>query len=167
MWLEKKYIAILGQSLRNFKQKDSNLYNFSCPFCGDSETNSTRSRGYIYMREQKFFYRCHNCGHSTTFLNVLRNLNPVLFKEYSFERYKNKTPEKKEFIYKPQPVRQTSTMFLDMVASRISNLPADDTAVKYLADRKIPKEKWTDLFYLEDLNLLKKISQNMRKSNFI
>lgn len=108
------------------------------------------------MREQKYFYRCHNCGHGTTFQNVLRNLNPSLFKEYSFERYKDKTPEKKEFVYKPQPVKQTSTMFLDMVATRISNLPANDTAVKYLADRKIPKEKWTDLFYIEDLNLLKK-----------
>ena len=36
MFIEQKYINDISSQLRNFKKKSNNLYNFSCPVCGDS-----------------------------------------------------------------------------------------------------------------------------------
>jgi len=60
-------LNLVSPKLSNFKQKTSDLYNFSCPFCGDSIKKKTKARGYIYKKGNGYFYMCHNCSHSTTF----------------------------------------------------------------------------------------------------
>ena len=57
-----KYVRLISSRLRNFKQKNTYLWNFSCPFCGDSQTNKLKARGYVYAKGNDLFYRCHKIG---------------------------------------------------------------------------------------------------------
>ena len=83
-----KYIRLISSRLRNFKQKKEGLFNFSCPICGDSKKNLTKARGYAFSKGNDYFYRCHNCGVSTTLGNLLKDVDPSLHKEYVLENYK-------------------------------------------------------------------------------
>lgn len=43
--------------------KSGGVLNFRCPICGDSKKNLSKKRAYIYTRENKWFFHCHNtCG---------------------------------------------------------------------------------------------------------
>ena len=50
-FIERKYILLLSNRFRNFKQKE-NHYNFSCPYCGDSHKNKFKARGIYYKKVQ-------------------------------------------------------------------------------------------------------------------
>ena len=86
-YIDKKYIHLVSASLENFKQKGENLYNFRCVFCGDSQTNKTKARGYIFEKENKPIFKCHNCGQGATLNNLLKHVNPALAKEYALEKF--------------------------------------------------------------------------------
>jgi hypothetical protein len=47
---DSKYVRLISSRLRNFKQKKDYLWNFSCPFCGDSQKNKTKARGYAFQK---------------------------------------------------------------------------------------------------------------------
>ena len=64
------------------------MYNFRCPICGDSKKNKTKTRGYLYTIKADVNFRCHNCGASMTFSNFLKEIDPVVHKQYVFERFK-------------------------------------------------------------------------------
>ena len=86
--IDSKYTKMVSYRLRNFKQKNSYLFNFSCPFCGDSQKNKSKARGYVYQKANNLFYRCHNCGSGTTVGNLIKSIDETLHKEYILERYK-------------------------------------------------------------------------------
>ena len=86
--IDSKYIGLVSSRLGNFKRVKSDLYNFRCPICGDSKKNKTKTRGYLYTVKADVNYRCHNCGASMTFSNFLKEIDPVVHKQYVFERFK-------------------------------------------------------------------------------
>ena len=45
LFTDQKYVGLLSSRLRNFKRKDNNLWNFSCPICGDSTKNRIKPTG--------------------------------------------------------------------------------------------------------------------------
>ena len=79
---------LVSSRLGNFKRVKSDLYNFRCPICGDSKKNKTKTRGYLYTIKADVNFRCHNCGASMTFSNFLKEIDPVVHKQYVFERFK-------------------------------------------------------------------------------
>jgi transcription elongation factor Elf1 len=87
--VESKYVRLISSRLRNFKQKSTNLWNFSCPFCGDSQKNKTKARGYVFAKGNNLFYRCHNCGVSTNVANLIKHVDGALHKEFVLEKYKS------------------------------------------------------------------------------
>src|ERR1700677_4274164 len=87
IWVQNKYLLQISYSLRNFKQKNSNLYNFSCYRCGDSKKKQFRARGYIYLKDNEYFYRCHNCGYGTNFAHFLQEINPTIYTQYLIESF--------------------------------------------------------------------------------
>ena len=89
-FIDVKYINICSSTLEKFKQKTNNLWNFRCPICGDSQKNKNKARGFIYEKQNKYFYRCHNCEYGTNFSNFLEKINPSLHREYITEKYKEK-----------------------------------------------------------------------------
>jgi len=86
--IDSKYIGLVSSRLTKFKRVKSDLYNFRCPICGDSKKNKTKTRGYLYTIKADVNFRCHNCGASMTFSNFLKEVDPVIHKQYVFERFK-------------------------------------------------------------------------------
>jgi transcription elongation factor Elf1 len=86
--IDSKYIGLVSSRLTQFKRVKSDLYNFRCPICGDSKKHKTKTRGYLYTIKADVNYRCHNCGASMTFSNFLKEIDPVIHKQYVFERFK-------------------------------------------------------------------------------
>ena len=105
--VDSKFIGLISPRLQKFKKIKSDLYNFRCPICGDSQKNKSKTRGYLYGVKADVNFRCHNCGASMTFSNFLKTLDPVIHKQYVFERFKsNKTGrgtvvEEPKFDFKP------------------------------------------------------------------
>ena len=62
MYIEQKYLLLASSRLQQFKRKGDYLWNFRCPYCGDSQTNLTKARGYVFRKESNLIYKCHNCG---------------------------------------------------------------------------------------------------------
>jgi transcription elongation factor Elf1 len=154
LYIDTKYTNILGSRLRNFKQKKDYLWNFSCPVCGDSSKNKLKARGYIVRNEQQLFYKCHNCGHGCNLGNLIKYVDPNLYNEYVLERYKagaSKHHDHKN-IQQTTVVLETPKEELledDILSSltRLDMLPLAHPAVQYLVSRKIPKDKWSLLYF--------------------
>ena len=87
--VDSKFIGLLSTKLEKFKRVKSNLYNFRCPICGDSKKNKSKTRGYLYGMKADVNFKCHNCGASMTFSSFVKHLDPVLHKQYVFERFKD------------------------------------------------------------------------------
>jgi transcription elongation factor Elf1 len=150
--IDVKYLRLISSRLRNFKQKDTNLFNFSCNFCGDSQKNKSKARGYVFEKSGGLFYRCHNCGVSTNLGNLIKHTDASLYQEYILERYKagesgNSNYQKPTFDI-PQPKfdkikKQTTFEY----AERVSDLPSGHFCLTYVQKRKIPEKFFDNLYF--------------------
>ena len=145
IYIDVKYINLISTSLERFKQNHTNLWNFRCPICGDSEKNQNKRRGFIYEKSNKYFYRCHNCDYGTTFNKFLEKVNPVLHKEYITERYKEKRSESKAIIPKFNFTPKFNHVLQGL--STIDSLFDKHPAKFYLRNRKIPKKYFSKLYF--------------------
>ena len=88
MYIEQKYLLLASSQLSQFTKKGDYLWNFRCPYCGDSHKSKTKARGYVFRKEQKLLYRCHNCSKGTTLQGLLKHIDVNIYKDYIFEHYK-------------------------------------------------------------------------------
>jgi transcription elongation factor Elf1 len=150
-----KYVRLISSRLRNFKQKNTYLWNFSCPFCGDSQTNKLKARGYVYAKGNDLFYRCHNCGVGTNVGNLLKQVDSSLHGEYVLERYKS--GESNTVIRKsntaptfhiPSPrFGKPEKQKIFEHAEWVSDLPSGHFCLNYVENRMVPKEAWNLLLF--------------------
>tara|TARA_B100001996_G_scaffold369560_1_gene343111 strand:+ start:128 stop:1120 length:993 start_codon:yes stop_codon:yes gene_type:complete len=144
-FVDAHYVTLLSGRLDKFKRKKENLYNFRCPYCGDSQKHKSKARGYFFRVKADMVYKCHNCGVGRTLSNFLKDQAPDLHDEYIMERYKKGTTGKGSYVPKPKfdkPVfKKTGNL------ESISDLNKEHDAVKYLRDRKIPEKYFGELFY--------------------
>jgi transcription elongation factor Elf1 len=152
LYIDAKYAAFLGSRLRNFKQQKDYLWNFSCPVCGDSTSNKLKARGYIYRTKSDLFCKCHNCGYSSNLGNLIKRVDAALYDEYVLERYKagatryNAHKDVAPILPKPIIVELLEDDILDPL-KRLDTLDTSHPAVKYVLDRKIPRDKWHLLYF--------------------
>lgn len=149
-WLESKYIGLVSNRLRNYKRKSATLFNFSCPFCGDSESDRKKARGYVFTKKGNTLFHCHNCGLSHNFPNFLKNLDYQLYSEFSLERLKDEKPkeqiELEEFTNKMKaPVFLKSGPLKGL--KKISQLTADHPCKLFVAKRQIPNPFHAKMFF--------------------
>ena len=152
LYIDAKYAQMLGSRLRNFKQKDDYVWNYSCPVCGDSSKNKLRARGYIYRTKSDLFCKCHNCGHSTNLGNLIKYVDTRLYDEYVLERYKAGAVKQNSHkdVSKIIPEKETPQLLEDDILSSLSRIDALDVshpAVQYVLKRKIPREQWHLLYF--------------------
>lgn len=141
----------MSGQLQLFKKKN-NVYNFRCPYCGDSKKDKFKARGYLLEKKGNYNYFCHNCGISKKFTQFLQDNNGELYQQYSLEKLKESgVPEvKKEIDTITQPkafpdyLRSGSPL---RTIKKISQLAWDHPAKKYVLDRKIPNESHSKLYY--------------------
>jgi transcription elongation factor Elf1 len=148
-WLSHKYIGIVSSRLEKFKRKGPNLYNFRCPICGDSETHQNKARGYIYHKEGKMLFHCHNCNATLGIPNFIKMMDVNLYNEYQLEKLAGKkTPEQddyEKFVEKMRkPVYMTSGPLKGL--KKVSQLSPFDPIKKFVVARKIPNAYHAKLF---------------------
>jgi hypothetical protein len=157
-FIDKKFINIVSSQLGLFKWKRPTLANCRCPICGDSQKNKTKCRGYFFPHKGSWIFKCHNCGASMGVYNFLKEVAPLLAKEYSLESFtdKRKPKEKKkqkitdEMIFKSaKPKFKKKDKLLESLDC-LANLSSDHTAVKFANMRMIPKQHWKLLYYTDD-----------------
>ena len=139
--VDSNYIGQLSSRVQKFKKVKANLYNFRCPICGDSQKNKNKARGYIYQVKNNTNFKCHNCGASLSFGNLLKKIDPQLHKQYVLEKFKeghagNSFVTKEPEFHLEKPVFKKK-MFID--------LPKADTnevSLGYLMARKLDPHKF-------------------------
>ena len=87
-YVDVKYINLISARFQKFKKVKNNLYNFRCPICGDSQKNKSKARGYLYQVKNNTNFKCHNCGVNISFNNFLKEIDSVIHKQYTFEKFK-------------------------------------------------------------------------------
>ena len=60
IYIERKFLGFVSSKLEQYKQKNTDLYNFRCPYCGDSQDNPRKKRGNVYWND--LYYHCYNCS---------------------------------------------------------------------------------------------------------
>ena len=108
-----------------------------------SQKNKTKARGYLYPVKNNTNFKCHNCGASLSFNNFLKELDPVLHKQYTLEKFKEGHTGRNFVVEAPK------LEFKKPVFKKSLNLPKASTvpsAREYLEKRKLNPEK----FYFAD-----------------
>ncbi len=150
LYIDTKYCSIVGSRLRNFKQKNDYLWNYSCPVCGDSTKNKLKARGYIYRKKSDLFVKCHNCNYGTNLGNFIKYVDPTLYNEYVLERYKSGATRYNDHKDVAQILPKKEELLEDNILEGLKRLDRmDEThpAVKYVINRKIPRDKWSLLYF--------------------
>ena len=168
-YLDDKYLGLISPRLEKFKKIRAGVYNFRCPYCGDSQKHKNKARGYIYQNKADYNFKCHNCGMTRSFTYFLKDRDPPLYDEYVMERYKEGltgkatvTPEPK-FTF-PQPKFRKKDICDEL--TKISELNTTHRAKKYLINRGINEDTLSKLYYCPNFkewtNKHKKIFDNTK-----
>ena len=137
---------MLSPRLDKFKKVRDNLFNFRCPYCGDSQKSRSKARGYFYRKKNDYFYRCHNCGKGTTFGKLLEYLDVQMYKEYIMERYKGDAPktEQPEFNFEAPKFKKIDPKLENLTP--INKLNGWHPARQFVESRQLPEEFYSDLY---------------------
>ena len=142
--IDSKYVNLVSSRLQKFKRVKANLYNFRCPICGDSKKHKNKARGYLYQVKANTNFKCHNCGASLSLNNFLKQIDPVLHKQYTMEKFKEGFAGGRNFVVEEPKFEFKRPVFkkkLDLpVASEVS------IANEYLSKRGLDPSK----FYFAD-----------------
>ena len=148
-YIDVKFVNLISSQLQQFKKKSDFLWNFRCPYCGDSQKSRTKARGFVYRKKNDLFYKCHNCGMGTTLGYLIKHIDSKIYKDYIFERYKkgvktnNSEPEFKFNV----PVFRKKDILKNLKS--ISDLSTDHPARKIIEERLIPSKSFSDLYLCE------------------
>lgn len=167
LYLDQKYLSLISNRLPLFKKKDDSLYNCRCVICGDSSKNKRKARGYFFNYKNELRYKCHNCDASLTFGNFLKNLDGNLHSQYALEKYSegnvrlttNTLPAFEQPVFKKEEER-----LLDKLLDRLDKLPEDNEAVQYCTKRGIPREKFNQIYFIENVKNIVQLSDKYKES---
>lgn len=154
LFIDLKFTNLIANRLDRFTRKEDYLFNFRCPVCGDSKKNKTKARGYIYRKTNGLFFRCHNCQASMSIGSFVKHLDPNLYQEYIFERYKN---GENGFSNYQKPKIEIPTVKFDKMeksktfehAEWCDKLSHEHFAYRYLESRSLPKEFYSKLLFTQ------------------
>jgi transcription elongation factor Elf1 len=141
--VDSKFINLISPKLQKFKRVKSDLYNFRCPICGDSKKNKSKMRGYLYAMKADVNFKCHNCGSSMTFSSFIKHLDPVIHKQYVFERFKQGTTGRATVVEEPKFHFETPKFKTKIRLPKASENPRSDG---YLTARRLDP---TQFYYAE------------------
>lgn len=160
MWVDHKFAGLLSLRLDRFKKKNDKLYVFRCPFCGDSQKDKSKTRGYLYENKDHLAFKCHNCGLSTSFSKLLDHIDLSLGKAYKLEKFSQQQQSNVIFTLTESTVIQpTVTSTLESVGLiSLNKLNADHRVIEYVKSRKIPTDRYVDLYYAKDMRMLEQLN---------
>ena len=151
-FIDVKYARLVGSRLDRFKEKKSTLYNFRCPYCGDSQKQKSKARGYFFEKGSDLIYKCHNCGVGRTLGNFLKDQARDLYDQYVMERYRDGLTGKGTRVAEPSFSNVTTTKPIFKTGNNlpsIASLNKEHPARSYLEGRKIPSDKLNKIYYAD------------------
>jgi hypothetical protein len=173
LYIDIKYLNAIAHRLENFKKKSQDLFNCRCPICGDSQRNKKRARGYFYRGKQDLYYKCHKCGASHHFGTFLKNFDPNQYSQYVVERYADgghgranahKNVEEVLKFEEPKFTKKPEPKLIDSIMDRLDTLPDDHEVIKYVTDRRIPRDAFTRLYYISNVKDVIQLNDKYKNS---
>ena len=159
--VDSKYIGLVSSRLPKFKRVKADLYNFRCPLCGDSQKHKNKARGYFYQVKTNTNYKCHNCGASLSFNNFLKQIDPVLHKQYTLEKFKEGHTGKNFVVEEPKFEFKKPVFKKKLDLPTAVEVPA---AKEYLERRKLdPSQFYYANKFKQWVNTKKKTFDNVYK----
>ena len=137
--VDSKFIGLISSRLQKFKRVKSDLYNFRCPLCGDSQKHKNKARGYFYQVKTNTNYKCHNCGASLSLNNFIKQIDPTLHKQYTLEKFKTGHTGKNFVVEEPKFEFKKPVFKKQIDLPRASEVPI---AKEYLKKRKLDPTKF-------------------------
>ena len=168
LFLDQKYLMLVSNRLPLFKKKKDAVYNCRCILCGDSAKNRHKARGYFFQYKNDLRYKCYNCDASISFGTFLRDLDPIMYTQYSLERYTegnskaaNAVPE---FKFQEPVFKSSEERLIDKLLDRLDTLEEDNEAVAFCRMRKIPKEKLKHLYFIDNIKKIVQLNDKYKES---
>jgi transcription elongation factor Elf1 len=149
--IDHTYVSRLAPRLSHFKKKNERLYNFRCVFCGDSQKSKYKTRGYIYQNKDHLSFKCHNCNMSCSLDHLLQFVDVSLHKEYRLEKYREKSGKANTTFIIKNEMTNEEVKHVPFDLPRLSELPKGNSAVQYANSRRLPKDRWNDLYYCDNM----------------
>lgn len=155
LWIDVKYAHLLKSHTDRFSEKTENVFQFRCPFCGDSKKNKYKARGYLFPddHKQSLKYLCHNCGVVKDMRSLLAFVSESLHNEYKLETMKNEPVIPKADI----PISNKSNRLHNLIekyeclqyCQRVDD--CDNLEVKeYLNGRKVPEDQFFKFWFTDN-----------------
>ena len=138
-FIDVKYINLLSSRLSKFKRVKADLYNCRCPICGDSQKSKSKARGYFYSVKNNTNFKCHNCGVNISLNNFLKKIDPVIYKQYTFEKFKDNHTGRNFVIDEPTFVFEKPVFKTKIALPLCSEVESGRT---YLEKRKLDSKKF-------------------------
>ena len=150
----------IGGYLDQFKSVSSkkDTYNFRCNICGDSKKNKIKKRGYIFKDKKNggYYYKCFNCGDKRIPLITYTKIYfPDLYTRFIYNNILNQ----KKVLF-DNNVQKESNEFHNIInineelLSLLIKWNKNNISKQYLYYRKIPINKRSELYFIDDLNIL-------------
>lgn len=149
LFVDRQYIQQASRYLDRFTKVNDKVWRFRCPFCGDSASRKHIARGYAYVKKNHIIFHCHNCGKHVPLRDLLEHVNHNMANEYTLESYLQRSTEKKTFSFdEPSSVLEQRTDFISLPT--ITSLGQDHKAYRYLLSRKLPIERYSEIYYTDN-----------------
>lgn len=154
-FVDVKYLQLISPRFEGFHRKSEYLWNCRCFLCGDSQRKKTKMRGYFFRQKDRLIYKCHNCLRTHQIQTILKQFDPVLYKEYVMETYRD--PHHQTRTANPKRVQSIPAVRFDTIkqtaiegAERCDYLPEQHHCRLYLTRRQIPVTRWSLLHYTDN-----------------
>lgn len=168
LFLDQKYLLLISNRLPLFTKKSDHTFNCRCIICGDSARKLKKARGYFFPNKNELMYKCHNCGASMFFSRFLKQTDNLLFQQYSLEKYSEGQPLtsniKTQFKFEQPTFKNKEQRLLDKLLVRLDTLSEDSEVVKFCLERKIPRDKFNLLYYIENIKNIVELNDKYRES---
>ena len=164
--IDYQYILLLSSQLDGLRQVGKN-WNVRCPICGDSEKSKKKKRGWLLTDGEHPVFYCHNCGASMSFQNLLKELNPLLYKEYLYDLLKEKGNISNDKFRSEEPnandiyneevhiENKAPAIRFDDVCTKISLVDPSHEAYQYLKSREVPEKVFDRIYWVDSVKNLK------------
>ena len=147
-YIDVKYLNLISPMLPLFKKKGDNLWNFRCPYCGDSQKSRTKARGYVFRKKNDLFFKCHNCGVGASLGNLIKYVDSKTYDDYILERYRKgvetKSSPEPEFKFDAPVFKKDIFKSLRSISQLASTHPAR----RLVEARGIPEKFLSNDLYL-------------------
>jgi hypothetical protein len=147
MSIDNQFIHNISAHLDQFKKKNKGVYNFRCPYCGDSQKYKNKARGYFFTSKNDLVFKCHNCGVGRSFNGFLKEQFPLVHDQYVMEKYKAGLTGKHRSVPKPVFDFDKPTFKKKINLERLSDLNNSHLALAYVMGRGLPLDKLDQLYY--------------------